>query len=136
MLVWLSGGLPLQTANMASVASVSESQRRQLKESNIVIHGVPEGVDEAGVRALFRGGEGLPHVAEQIVGTRRLGRLRAPTRRSRPVLVEFQTPGARRAAFGYSRILKPFRLDEDLTPAQLAARRSQYSLQWFEGTLC
>eukprot|EP00884_Botryococcus_braunii_P008840 jgi/Botrbrau1/17958/Bobra.50_1s0050.1 len=114
---------------------MSEKQQARIPESlqhltqaagatNIVLKGVPESVGDAGVRALFAGAQGLPAISVQIVAARRLGQVPpGDPGRPRPVLVTFQSPAARTAAFRYSRHLRPFRLDDDLTPAQRAARR-------------
>eukprot|EP00884_Botryococcus_braunii_P010492 jgi/Botrbrau1/19444/Bobra.0338s0066.1 len=103
--------------------SGAEALERNLKACNVVLMGVDETVDDGGIRNLFRGGGGLPPLAEKVLETRRLGRLRPATQRYRPVLVRFADSGARDDAFKFSDRLKPYRMEEDLTPSQLAARR-------------
>lgn len=76
------------------------------RSTNVVVHGVLEGVDlEAEVFGLFAGGGGLPPLAVQIVEIRRLGRPRISAGRPRPILIRFGDADTRRAAFLYSKRL-------------------------------
>eukprot|EP00884_Botryococcus_braunii_P010063 jgi/Botrbrau1/19058/Bobra.0100s0082.1 len=95
------------------------------RNMNVVLKGVPESLEDAGVGALFTGARGLPAISGQIMATRRLGQIPPGTAgRARPVLLRFQSPAARTAAFRYSRHLRPFRLEDDLSAAQRAAPKA------------
>lgn len=104
------------------MATDAEIRLRSLKAASLILRGVPEHIDEAGVRQLFAGLDGLPPIAEEIVETARCGKPRPRRDRPRPVLVTFRNIESRAAAFKYCAHLKPYKMDDDLTPAQREAR--------------
>lgn len=89
-----------------------------------MIIGVPEHVDDAEVRLLFAQRDGVPSVSDQIVAVSRLGAANLEIERPRPILVKFQTVEGRDAAFKFQTYMKPYRLDEDITPEQMQARKA------------
>ena len=123
--------------NAAQLAAVSDRvkaleaqlQRTEISQraENIVIHGLEEqdGLTAPVVLARACRDVGLPEPSWRKVF--RLGReRRGPDSRPRPILVKFHSMEAKHQLFSRSRALRDRQvyLDDDLTPAQQATRRS------------
>ena len=110
---------------LAQLAASTERHDRAARAANLVVHGLSEEPREDPVgRAvgLFPVAEGP---AAPLLDARRLGAPGPPGRsRPRPLLINFASVSAKHAALKHSKVLRSRQvyLDEDLTPAQRAAR--------------
>ena len=126
-----------------------EHQKLVSKSTNIIVYGIEEHLGDGEVRQLFGGDRDLQSLIPNILETFRLGQLKANAARPRPVLIKFNSPRARNAAFKHSQRLRrrSLSLSEDLTRSQQEARRrllpnfqafkaQGYPVLWRGGTLC